>query len=133
MAEKIPMNPPMIIYGERKTAVQKKAIEVLTEYLLDFTFEYTPCYPYGAFANTEKFYTIYVGTKENNPYIKENSTKVLTKPEEYYIKAGKDGAIIEGFDDAGVLYGCVDFYNRYLVEQDFMIGNTFGRAGDVMG
>ncbi len=133
MAEKTPMKPVMIIYGERKNDLQKKAIEILSEYILDYTFEYTPCYPYGAFTKTEDYYTIYIGTKQNNPYIKENSTAVLTKTEEYYIKAGKDVVIIEGYDDLGVLYGCVDYYNRYLVEQDFMIGNTLGRAGDVMG
>ena len=40
MEEKTPMKLPMIIYGERNTQLQKKAIEVLSEFLLDYTYEY---------------------------------------------------------------------------------------------
>ena len=123
----------MIIYGERETELQKKAIELLSEYLLDYTIEYTPCYKYSAFENTQNFYTIYIGTKQNNPYIAKNSTANLTNAEEYYIKANKDGAIIEGFDDLGVLYGIVDYYNRYLVDQEYMKGSVFGTEKAVMG
>ncbi len=123
----------VIVYGERKLPIQKKAIELLSEYVLEYSFDYPACFPCETFNRADEFYTIYIGTKQNNAYIKNNSKAVLTKPEEYYIKAGADSVIIEGYDDAGVLYGVVDYYNKYLIEQDFLIGNTLMRGNDVMG
>ena len=108
-----------IVYGEYATPIQKKAVEKLSEILLDATAEYPICTNYADFEDRGEFRCIYIGTKGNNPYIKQNSTKSLTKSEEYYIKVVDDTIIIEGYDDAGVLYGCVDFYGKYLVHQRY--------------
>lgn len=105
-----------IIYGEYETALQKKSIEHLTQSILDYTIEYPVCKKYNPNENYEEYRCIYIGTKENNPFIKKASDKTLTKPEEYYIKVKDDVAFIEGYDDAGVLYGCLDFYNKYLLK-----------------
>ncbi len=102
-----------IVYGEKKTGVQKKALEVLTRDILEYTIEYPTCVAFDQL-NKEKFtQLIYIGTKENNPAFAalENHP---TKPEGYVITV-KDGVIyIEGTDDAGVLYGCVDFSAKLM-------------------
>lgn len=108
-----------IIYGKYENSLQKKAVSLLSEILLDYTFEYPVC---AELSEREKFsdrFCIYVGTKETSEYIKENSDKVLLHAEEYAIKVSDGSAIIEGSDDAGVLYGCMDFYNKYLVHLEF--------------
>lgn len=118
---------PLIIYGANETPVQKRSLEVLSKLILEYTNEYTGCYRYGTLGGVDisNCRLIYIGTKENNPYIKENSAKTLTKPEEYYILVKNDEVIIQGYDDAGVLYGCVDFYNKYLIEYDFISYGKF--------
>ena len=108
-----------IVYGEYTTSIQKKAVEKLSEILLDATAEYPVCINCADFEDGGKFRCVYIGTKETNPYIKKNSAKVLTKSEEYCIKVSDDTVMIEGSDDAGVLYGCIDFYGKYLVHQRY--------------
>ena len=107
-----------IIYGEYATGIQKKAVEVLSSFILEYTFEYPVCFRYGDAPDLSGFRCIYIGTKENNGYIAQNSTAALRHAEEYHIRVHCDSAIIEGSDDAGVLYGCVDFYNRFIVKSE---------------
>ena len=105
-----------IIYGQIENDIQKRAVEELSSILLDYTLEYPVCFKYGENEDLTDYKTIYIGTKQNNPYIKENSSKILSKAEEYYIKVAQGTIIIEGFDDAGVLYGVLDFYNKYITK-----------------
>ncbi len=114
------MKTTAIIFGDPCSAIQNKAIEVLTEFILDYTFEYPVCFKASEFSDSGEFRCIYVGTKKNNPYIAENSDKCLDNAEEYYIKVVNDTVMIEGSDDNGVLYGCVDFYNKYITKFEFV-------------
>ena len=108
-----------MIYGSKENKVQYKALEMLGELVLEYTEEYPMCFDAEQYFDVEKFTCIYVGTKENNRYIKEHSTADLSTAESYCISV-RDGAVmIEGADDNGVLYGCVDFYNKYLVKKEF--------------
>ena len=107
-----------IVYGEYITGVQKKAVEVLSEFILDYTLEYPVCFRYEAGADLSNYRCIYIGTRRNNAYIAGVSGCALEHAEEYRIRVWSDGAVIEGSDDAGVLYGCVDFYNRFVVETE---------------
>ncbi len=109
-----------IIYSSL-TDLQKKAIEVLGEFLLEYTEEYPMCFDVNTPFDKENFHCIYIGTKETNSYIRENSKANLTKPQEYCIKVSDGVAVIEGFDDSGVLYGCVDFYNKYLLNVEYKL------------
>lgn len=109
-----------IIYGEEVGGVQKKAVEVLSEILLDYTYEYPICFQYDAERDFSQYRCIYIGTKENNDYIKAHSTASLSKREEYFINVENDTVVIEGYDDNGVLYGCVDFYNKYLLKDEYL-------------
>ncbi len=104
-----------IIYGQMNNDIQKRAVEELTSMLLDYTMEYPICCPYEKDRDMTDLKCIYIGTKQNNPYILKTSQKTLCKDEEYYIKVENGIAVIEGFDDAGVLYGVLDFYNKYII------------------
>jgi len=105
-----------IIYGKAETALQKIAIQELTTMLLDYTFEYPVCMEYDPLAYLADYKCIYIGTKESNPYIQNSSSAILTQDEEYCIKVKNSSVVIEGKDDAGVLYGVLDFYNKYIVK-----------------
>lgn len=107
-----------VIFGNHISEIQKRAVEELTKILLDDTFEYPVCCEYSEDLDMSGYTRIYLGTKENHRYIREHSPKELTKAEEYCIKVEKDHAIIEGYDDAGVLYGAIDFYNKYILKYE---------------
>ena len=109
-----------IIYGAKESGVQQRALETLTREILDYTVEYPTCIAATEELNKELFgQFIYIGTKENNPAFSLLETHP-TKPEGYVITV-KDGVIyIEGFDDAGVLYGCVDFYAKFITSTEYL-------------
>ena len=52
-----------IVYGEYEAPVQKKAVEKLSEILLDATAEYPVCINYADFKDDGKFRGVYIGTK----------------------------------------------------------------------
>ena len=112
-----------IVYGKLTSDVQKKAVEVLSRFLLDETLEYPECFAYDAGADYSAYRCIYIGTKQDNPYIAQHSDAVLDKAEQYRILVKDETAMIEGFDDHGVLYGCVDFHNKYIVHHEFFQWN----------
>ena len=107
-----------IIYGILENGIQKKAVEVLSKILLDYTYEYPCCFELGADIPAD-YRKIYIGTKANNSYIKENSKTILSHSDEYSISIKNEVVIIEGYDDSGVLYGCIDFYNKYIIKHEF--------------
>lgn len=107
-----------IIHGDLRHPTEKKALERLSELLLDYTAEYPMCFTAEP-PDPTAFRRLYVGTKESNPYIRQKSTAALTTAEEYALSVAGDEAVIEGFDAAGVLYGCMDFYNRFLTKLEF--------------
>lgn len=113
------MKKNAIIYGELAGGVQQKAVAILSQILMDNADQYPVCFRFDKAADYSAFRCFYIGTKQNNPYIAQNSPMQLTRPEEYGICVQNDTAIIEGFDDAGVLYGCVDFYNKYMIPYEY--------------
>lgn len=104
-----------VIYGTQNSAVQRKALERLTTILLNETLEYPMCIQYRDDLELSDYKCIYLGTKEDHPYIRSASEVTLSAEESYHISAGGRTVIIEGFDDAGVLYGVLDFYQKYIV------------------
>lgn len=107
-----------IIYGQLENDIQKRAVEELSSTLLDYTFEYPVCCRYDENENLSDYKRIYIGTKQSNAYIRNTSKRILSKEEEYFIKVENSNIVIEGFDDAGVLYGVLDFYNKYIVKYE---------------
>ena len=105
-----------IVYGSAE-GIQKRALEQLTEIVLDCTGEYPVCLPAESYAG-EDYRCIYVGTKQNNAFLSALPSEPLTEPESYHILVTEDAVYIEGFDDGGVLYGCADFYGRYIAPRE---------------
>lgn len=108
-----------IIYGECEKGIQKKALELLSVTLLDYTIKYPLCVRCGEETDLDGYSKIYIGTKKNNEYIRKNSAFTLNHKEEYAISVKNGVAMIEGSDDSGVLYGCADFYNKYIVSREY--------------
>ena len=109
-----------IIHGRLENDVQKRAVEELTTILLDDTLEYPPCFTCEeCMAKADAYRCIYLGTRENHPYIRAHSQGTLSQSEEYCITVENDTVVIEGFDDAGVLYGVLDFYHKYIVRFEY--------------
>lgn len=107
-----------IIYGALKTELQKRAVEELTSILLDYTKEYPICISSEEKFDVSDHRCIYIGTKETNPYIRKVSKATLTEHEEYLIKIENNTVFVEGYDDAGVLYGVLDLYNQYITKYE---------------
>ena len=105
-----------IVYGRHKGRLQETALSSLTATLLEYTMDYPACLTYEDGLDTNGLRCIYIGTKESNPYIRQHSPFNLTEPESYGILVENDTVLIEGCDDAGVLYGALDFYHKYVVE-----------------
>lgn len=113
-----------IIYGNQAGVVEMRAVELLSRSLHEYTNAYPVCIKVGQESTVSDCTKIYVGTKSDNEYIRQNSQLSLSHSEEYSITA-KDGIIvIEGSDERGVLYGCADFYNKYIVSLEYVDDQT---------
>ncbi len=109
-----------ILFGDNATQLQKRAIEKLSKTIHDATGVYPPCEKYSDKTTIEEnCINVYLGTKVNNAYITKNSKSSLVAPESYYIKVDLTSVIIEGYDDAGALYGVIDFYNQYMIKYNY--------------
>ena len=97
------MKKNAIICNELSTkSVIGNAIKRLSEIILDYTGEYPMCFADAACV------------PEGARHIYLKKTEELSKDEEYRITVLSDTVTIEGADDNGILYGCVDFYDKYL-------------------
>lgn len=114
------MKKNAIICDDLSSQIMKKAVAVLSEILLDYTFEFPICTKNYTTLDNKIYRFFQIGTKSNNEFIKKNSKNSLTKREEYAITVENDNVIIEGYDENGVLYGCMDFYNKYIVKNEFL-------------
>ena len=115
----------IIIYG-KYDGIEKKALNLLNAYVFDFIKKPVSCFVADDTAAFPKdCNVILVGTEKNNKFISSLiRSKKLCEPERpqgYSAFAGesawnaeKDMMVICGFDEIGVLYGCVDFINKYL-------------------
>ncbi|MBQ8893527.1 MAG: hypothetical protein IJ043_03865 [Clostridia bacterium] len=113
------MRKTVVIYGSKDTPLMRKAIEVLSQTLLDYIGSYPASFQYDAATDYSKYRCIFIGTKNNHPYIAQSTQTVPPHAEAYAISVQNDTVIIEGSDDAGVLYGCIDFYNQYIVRFEY--------------
>lgn len=109
------MKKTAIIHGSSINDAGKKAVEILSKILLDYTFSYPECFCGDDIPDLSQYIPFFIGTKESNPMITEKNT---SSPEEYSITVKDNSVTIEGFDERGVLYGCVDFYNKYLLPNE---------------
>lgn len=119
------MKKNAIICDDLSSPILKKAVAVLSAILLDYTFEYPMCKQNHTGVDNENHRAFQIGTKKSNEFIGKNSKSNLTKAEEYAITVENDNVVIEGFDENGVLYGCMDFYNKYIVKNEFVADDRY--------
>ncbi|MBQ3489386.1 MAG: hypothetical protein IJA86_02220 [Clostridia bacterium] len=108
-----------VIYPGKLNELRKRALEILSSMLLDYTMEYPVCVPDDCTEDLSAFRCIYIGTKESNRHIGKISGGSLYFPEEYRILVKNDTVTIEGYDDAGALYGALDFYDRFILPNEY--------------
>ena len=106
----------VIVYPSKASETVKRAVEILCKTLQSYTSECPICLCGADAIDAGTCRVIYLGTKDSCEYIKKNSAVSLFVPEEYSINVKNEVVMIEGFDDAGVLYGAIDFYNRYVIK-----------------
>ena len=103
------MKKNAVIYGSLSAdGLIENAIRHLSEIILDYTGEYPICLPDDSHEAAKEARKIYIGSAATT------DASTLSRPEEYRITVENDTVRIEGGDSAGVLYGCIDFYNKYL-------------------
>ena len=108
-----------IIHGSLTSPLLRRAVAELSELILDYTYEYPVCYTADTDADLTDYTRIYVGTRASNPYIAAHGAQTLTYEQEYLLTVADETVTIEGYDEAGVLYGCLDFYNKYLIRLEY--------------
>ena len=108
-----------IIYPGSLNDLRKRALEILSSTILDYTREYPVCIADDSREDVSGFRCIYIGTKESNNYIGMQNKEPLRFPEEYRIQVENDTVIIEGYDDAGILYGVIDFYDQFILPNEY--------------
>ena len=107
-----------ILYGQAETALARKSIQMLSEICLEFTGTYPTILDCREATKTEGFTDICIGTADDNPTLRTLGLSA-THPEGYTICV-KDGTVyILGADERGLLYGCVDFYCKYLTPLEY--------------
>lgn len=108
-----------IIHGALSSPLLRRAVAVLSELILDYTYEYPVCFADDGAADLTDYTRIYIGTRASNPYVRAHSAQTLTHEQEYLLTVADETGTVEGYDDAGVLYGCIDFYNKYLLRLEY--------------
>ena len=106
----------IIVHPKEPSEIVNRALEILSNTLYKYTSEHPTCLDSTSGLLDTDHRVIYLGTKDSNEYINKHSSVSLCTPEEYSIQVKNEVVIIEGFDDAGVLYGAIDFYNEYVIK-----------------
>ena len=108
------MKKNAIIYGSLTgSGIIENAVRRLSEILLDYTGEFPMCFADDTPAECAEARLFYIGTAATNPAI-SSRPESPKKSEGYLITVENDTVTVQGFDEAGVLYGCIDLYDKYL-------------------
>ena len=109
------MEKMAILYSAYETPLQKKAVALLTQFLMEFSYEMPVCLPYGS--DTQDFRTVRVGTVDRDPDLAVLLDGKNVHPEGYVIRVKDGHSLILGGSDLGAVYGCIDYYNHYLIKE----------------
>ena len=106
-----------IIYSQKAPI----ALEILSEMLLDYTLDFPVCFEKGEALPDADFIKIYIGTQKDY-----SDFSCPENDEGYLIKVENQQVYIIGSDDAGLVYGCLDFYSKYLLKLELLqLGDNF--------
>lgn len=113
------MKKNAVVCNAAASPIMKKSVEVLSEFLLDYTLEYPICVSEEKVLDEEKYRKIFIGTQSNNGYISGLKLSVPDEEEGYCIRVKDDTIVVAGHDDNGVLYGCLDLFNKYVMKFEY--------------
>ena len=100
------MKKTVIVYGKAETDIQKKALEMFSRLVLEYTAEYPALYTASEYTEKENERAIFIGKREDNPCLSIIEELPPAYAESYRITVKNDTVYIEGSDDIGTLYGC---------------------------
>lgn len=111
------MKKNLLICQFDSSPIIEHAVEFLTEALLNYTYEYPICISPDKLLgfDTDSFRRIYIGT-QSDVHIDELHVLPPQTVEGYTIQVQNDTVVIVGYDERGVLCGCLDFYNKYITK-----------------
>lgn len=113
------MKKTVIVYGKAETDIQKKALEMFSRLVLEYTAEYPALYTASEYTEKENERAIFIGKREDHPCLSVMEEMPPAYAESYRITVKNDTVYIEGSDDVGTLYGCMDFFDRYLIDLEY--------------
>ena len=113
------MKKNVIVYGGF-CGVNKRAVEILTHTIFDYAHEVPDCISSESVSFDDNTRYFFIGTKKDNTYINDNFDTELSHDEEYAIKVCDGNVYICGSDENGVLYGCIDFYSKYILPREYV-------------
>ncbi len=113
------MQKSVIVHGKLQNGVQRKAVSLLSKLILDHTLEYPYCVECGGESDYLGERLFYIGTRASSSVIAALDRPELKRAEEYRITVKGGTVYIEGADDVGVLYGCIDFFSKYAVHLEY--------------
>lgn len=102
-----------------ESPLRQRAVGALSEALTDYTNEYPICTDEDNTEVLSECRCIYIGTRRDCDFIRRRGLTLPEHAEGYCISVKDDTVVIEGCDEAGVLYGCLDFYNKYITLFEF--------------
>lgn len=108
-----------IITDASASPLRRKAVGLLSELLLDYTYEYPICVTDQAEEDLSDYIRIYADVGKSRSLLSQNGLKLPEKEEAYVISVKNGNIFIVGSDERGLLYGCMDFYNKYLIKLEF--------------
>ena len=124
-----------ILTFDRYDGLCAKAVNIISKEISSHIGYVLPVKEFAALTASEKKNcdVFHVGLSEELPREAENISAVPQKPEGYLIYAGKSRFCkyrrmleIIGRDERGLLYGCVDFINKYAKDVAFADGAPIG-------
>lgn len=104
------MKPIVIYYQSYETPMEKRAVNLLSSYLLDYTLDYPLVFPEEQ---------AYPGECHEIHLAHGVEALGLTTPEEYLIRVVDGVSYIWGYDQAGLLYGVVDYITRVIAASEY--------------
>lgn len=105
-----------VIVCQGDSEVLLTAVRFLTGILLRHTDRYPLCVRAEDYIPADDLRPFFLGTRADSPGFFSSCTPPPAAPEGYRITVRSDAVYLEGSDDNGALYACIDLETRYLLK-----------------
>ncbi|MBQ4081706.1 MAG: hypothetical protein IJC55_00200, partial [Clostridia bacterium] len=112
-----------LVCEKNPSTLQKRGISMLSEQILESTGSYPVCVPFDATLPFSDYTCICIGTPRRNATVAALCPTPPDAEQAYRICVKNGTAAIVGSDDAGVLYGCADFFDKYVIKNEYTGGS----------